>query len=126
MPVFYKIDRERRLVMTTGMGVFTLADALAYQDKLSKDPEFDSGFSQLLDLTHVTEYAVEAEDIRKLAQRSIFSPKSRRAFLVTGDLAFGLGRMFGILRETVGEKGVRVFRNLDEALDWVLSKDEIA
>jgi hypothetical protein len=32
--------------------------------------------------------------------------------------------MFEILREAAGEHGIRVFRNLDEALDWVLSKEE--
>jgi len=30
--------------------------------------------------------------------------------------------MFEILRETMGERGIRVFRDLNEALDWVLAK----
>jgi hypothetical protein len=34
--------------------------------------------------------------------------------------------MFGLIRETMGERGIRVFRDLDEALDWVLSKDQQA
>jgi hypothetical protein len=25
-----------------------------------------------------------------------------------------------------GEKGIRVFRNIDEALDWVFAKDQVA
>jgi hypothetical protein len=29
--------------------------------------------------------------------------------------------MFKMLRETAGEKGIRVFRVLDEALDWILA-----
>ena len=31
--------------------------------------------------------------------------------------------MFEELRDTMGEKGIRVFRNLDEALDWIFAKD---
>jgi hypothetical protein len=42
---------------------------------------------------------------------------------VGGDLAFGLARLFVIFRETFGEKGVRVFRNLDDALYWVLAEN---
>jgi hypothetical protein len=122
MPVFYKIDKERKLVISTGSGVFTMADALAHQEKLRKDPDFDPSFSQLLDFTHVTKLELDAKDVRRLAQTFVFSDDSRRAILVSGDVAFGLARMFEMLRDTFGEKGIRVFRNLDDALDWVLAK----
>ncbi len=45
MPAYYKIDKERRVVMSTVAGVFTLADGLAHQEKLLKDPHFDPSFS---------------------------------------------------------------------------------
>jgi hypothetical protein len=122
MPAFYKIDKERRLVMTTGAGRLSMADALAHQEKLAGDSDFDPGFSQLMDFTHVTQIDLNADDIRVLAQRSIFSPQSRRAFIVPSDSAYGLARMYEILREEAGEHGIGVFRNLDEALDWILSK----
>ncbi|SRR6266404_9551249 len=123
MPAFYKIDKERKLVMSTGSGVYTMADALAHQDKLLKDPDFDRSFSQLYDFTHITDVELSSEDIRILARRTVFSENSRRAFLVNSDLKFGLGRMFIIFRDTLGETGIRVFRNLDDALDWVLARD---
>jgi hypothetical protein len=116
------IDKERRVVMTTGSGVFTLADALRHQDNLLQDPDFDGSFSQIMDLTHVTRFDVEAGDLRKMAQRNIFAPESRRAIIVNTDLAYGYARMFELLRESYGETGVRVFRTLEEALEWVLSK----
>jgi len=34
--------------------------------------------------------------------------------------------MFEILRENAGETGIRVFRDLDEAVDWILSKSTTA
>jgi len=126
MPAHYKIDKERRLVMTTVFGVVTLADGLAHQEKLRKDPDFDPSFSQLMDFSHAAKIELTAEDVRTLAQQSIFSPDSRRAILVSGDLAFGLARMFEALRESFGEQGIRVFRNLDEALDWVLARNASA
>lgn len=122
MPAFYKIDKERRLVLSSGIGVFNLDDARAHQERLMADPDFDPRYSQLLDFTHVTKIELSAEDVRQLAVRNIFAPDSRRAVLVPNDLAYGLGRMYEILREAAGERGIRIFRNLDDALDWILSK----
>jgi len=34
--------------------------------------------------------------------------------------------MFEILRETAGGHGIRVFRDLDDAVDWILSKNMTA
>ena len=124
MPFHYKIDKERKLVMSTGFGVFTMADAWSHQEKLRKEPDFDPSFSQPMDLSHVTKIELQPEDVRRLAQASIFAPNSKRAILVTSEVGFGLARMFSILRETLGEKGIEAFRNLDDALDWVLAKNK--
>ena len=126
MPAYFKIDKEHKLVMSTIYGVFTLADGLAHQEQLLKDPDFDPNFSQLLDCTHVTQAELGPDDVRRLAQRSIFSSDARRAILVAGDSAFGLARMFVMFREALGEKGIRVFHNLDEALYWVLAGNDAA
>src|SRR5580704_9792301 len=123
MAAFYKIEKERSLVMSTGAAVLTLADLLAHQEKLLADPDFSPDFSQLWDLTHVTQVELTSKDVHRLAQRSIFSPDSRRAILASRDLVFGLARMFEIYRDILGENGIRVFRNLDDALEWVLAKN---
>ena len=88
------------------------------------DPDFDPSYSQLVDFTQITEFDLSAEDIRQMARRKVFSPDSRRAILVPNEHGYGLGRMFESLRDAAGERGIRVFRKLEEALDWVLSKQE--
>jgi len=121
MPAFYKIDKEHRVVLSTASGVFDLAAALAHQDQLLVDPDFDPSYSQLLDFSHVAEVRIDTTDVRKLAERSVFWPCSRRAIYVTRDIEYGFARMFEMLRENAGEKGIRVFRNLDEALTWIFA-----
>jgi hypothetical protein len=37
-----------------------------------------------------------------------------------------MARMFETLRDAMGERGIRVFRNLDDGLDWVLGKNSPA
>ena len=121
MPAFYKIDKEHRVVLSTASGVFDLAAALAHQDQLLADPDFDPTYSQLLDYSHVTDVRIDANDVRKLAERSVFWPCSRRAMYVTRDIEYGFARMFELLRENAGEKGIRVFRSLDDALTWIFA-----
>jgi len=55
--------------------------------------------------------------------RPVFAADAKRAFLVNSDVTFGFARMFEMLRGTLGEKGIQVFRNLDDALEWVLPKN---
>jgi hypothetical protein len=123
MPATYEIDKERRLVVSTATGPFAMADGLAHQERLRKDPDFDPGFSQLMDLTAVTEYEIGVAEIQVLAQRGLFSSVSRRAIVVQSDLGYGLARMFEMFRENAGELGIRVFRDREEALDWVAPRN---
>ena len=123
MSAFYKIDKERKLVLSSGTGVLTKEDILGHMDRLSKDPDFDPNFSQVSDFTQITVLEIGPEDVRQLAQRNVFSPRSRRAFVVKDDLQFGLARMFEIHRDLSGETGIRVFRTFDEAMDWILVRN---
>jgi hypothetical protein len=125
IPAFYKIDKERGIVMSSGSGVLTRQDLLGHQERLLNDPDFDPDFAQLLDFTHVTKVDIAPEDVRLAARKSVFS-LTRRALLVKHDLQFGLARMFEIHREFEGEKGIQVFRNIDEALHWIFAKDRVA
>jgi hypothetical protein len=117
---FYTIDKERRLVLSSGTGVLTKEDLWGHMERLSKDPDFNPDFCQVSDFTQIDELEVGPEEVRELAQRNIFSPRSRRAFVVKNDLQYGLARMFEIYRELHGEEGIRVFRTFDEAMDWIL------
>src|SRR5258708_16593245 len=122
MPTSYKIDKARRLVLSEGSGLLTMPDLLAHQDKLASDPDFSADYSQLYDLTQVTDVEITPNDVRRLAQRSVFLPNARRAVLVSSDVVFGLSRMFEVFRESLGETGIRVFRDRAEALAWLLGQ----
>lgn len=120
MSAFYRIDKERRLVLSSGVGSLTKEDILRHMNLLSLDPDFSADFCQLMDFRQITTVEFGPEEVREFAERNIYSPKARRAILVKNDLEYGLARMFEILRETKGEPGIRVFRSLNEAMDWVV------
>jgi|SRR5580704_9709813 hypothetical protein len=122
MAAFYHIDRERKLVMTTTSGVVTAKDLAGHMERLHKDPDFDPKFSQLADFTHLTRLEVTEADIHGFAQKCIFDPNSRRAFVVADDTSASLAETFARLRENAGEHGVRVFRTLDEGVNYILPR----
>lgn len=122
MPAWYKIDKEHKLVLSSGSGVVTIAEMLDHQKKLAADPEFDPGYSQLMDFSHVTKIDATAADIPLIAQRRVFSPTARRAILVETEQAHEYAELFRKLREPLGDRGIKTFRSLDEALDWLVRK----
>ncbi len=122
MTAFYKIDKRRGLVLSSGSGVLTRADLVKHMEQLLNDPDFDPKFSQLADFSEVSGFDLTGDDVRELANKTVFSPQSRRAFIASGDLAFGLARMFETLRDLKGEFGICVFREKEDALNWVLGK----
>jgi hypothetical protein len=125
MPDYYEIDKERRLVTSTASGVITLDEIWAHQEKLVKDPDYDPGFAQLLDIAQVTKLELNGDDVRTIAGSKIFASSSRLAIVASSNLMYGMARMFQIFREMKGEQGIHVFRDRDEALAWVLGQDRL-
>jgi hypothetical protein len=123
MPTFYKIDTERKFVLTTGSGFVTKQEVFTLQDQMSSDPEFDASFSQVVDFAQLTNTDIGMADVQTFAQRDAFSIHSRRAIIVKGEIAFGFAKIFELCRQLTGANGIRVFRNLDEVFDWILPPD---
>ena len=120
MPFDYRIDVARRLVLSTGQGRVTFADVKAHQDRLLSDPHFDPSFNQLNDLVAVTHLVVSGEQGRNLALRHVFSPASKRAIVAVNPHVFGLARLMQTYHSLAeGGSEVRVFSNLDAALEWL-------
>jgi hypothetical protein len=119
VPFTYQIDAERHLVLTTASGVVTAEEILDHQKRLVNDPAFDPHFSQLVDLTQATRTDVHAHHVRAFAAKSVFTRDSRRAFVAGGPVAFGLARMYELMRETSGEIGIQVFDTREKALRWL-------
>lgn len=117
MPVDYRIDSERRIVFSTGAGAITVQEILAYQKRLGADPAFSSDFSQLFDYREALADQLRTTDIQGLAETDVFSSTSRRAFVVSQDVTFGLARMFEMFRDST--QHIMVFRDMDEARQWL-------
>jgi hypothetical protein len=118
MPVSYSIDPAQGLVTNVGTGVLTDADMRETQQRMIADADFRSTYSQLFDLTDVTEVRLTSSYLREMADATAFAPSSRRALVVTQTLLYGLSRMFQAFLGDQGE-AFRVFRSRAEAESWL-------
>ncbi len=119
MPETYLIDTQRGVIFSKGTGVFTYADFCEHMARMRADPRFRPDFKQLVDCRTATAIDLTGEQVSELAGRSILSVGTRRAFVVSNDLQFGLTHMFAAYRENRGEKDARVFREMRDALAWL-------
>ena len=119
MPADFHIDPAHCTVFSKAVGVLNSVVGLDHMDRLQSHPDFRPEFNQIFDFREVTDVELSHGEIRRLAQRKIFSDHSRRAFVVANDFQFGIARMFGTYRDVEGEPSIAVFREMREALAWL-------
>ena len=104
-----------------GHGTLTDQDVFGYQRDVWSVPEV-AGYDELVDMTQVEDIALPStQRVRALASLStdmdVPSKTSRFAIVAPTEFAFGIGRLYEILRSHNDRctKEIRVFRSLDEA-----------
>ncbi len=90
--------------------------------KLFADPNWKNGYNLFGDYRDVTHFNPSVDDVQKLvAQDKSLNPhfdKSRFAMVAYKDIVFGIIRMWELLSiDNIIE--ARIFRDLDEALQWL-------
>jgi hypothetical protein len=96
MPARYVIHKSQRLIVNYGWGHLTFADFRGQQEALTKDPNFDPSFNQLVDVSQTTSLDLTVEEAKTIARRGIFLPTSRRAVVATDPAVFAMGRLMDV------------------------------
>jgi hypothetical protein len=124
MPTEFIIDSQHSVVISRGSGVFTREDYFDHMSRLGTDPRFSPDFDQIVDCRAFEDLRLTGEEIRELAEKTIFGVRSRRAFVVSSEVQYGLTRMFASYREIKEGQETRVFRDIRDAYSWLdLSPD---
>ena len=125
MPIEYRIDHIKKLVLVKVRGTMTDEEVFGYQrDVWSGDDT--AGYDELVDMSEVEHIALPSVDrVRQLASLSAGmdapSSPSKLAIIAPQDVAFGLGRMYATYRQmdARSRKHVGVFRSRKEALAFL-------
>jgi hypothetical protein len=118
--ITYRIDRELKVVFSSGVGKLTTDDLFDYHRSVWSHADVH-GFNELMDISAVQQMeSPTPERVRDLAAlpSGAGGGRTKFALVVAGDLAFGLARMFQAFSETRpgGTKDVGVFRSVQDAL----------
>jgi len=128
MPARHDIDIDNKLITTTWHGDATDGDFIdslkKYQEDIQTKVEYRC-FDEVFDCTGITKIRLTTTGLRKIASLASRTDDNkchtRLAFIVSSDLAYGLVRMYDVLRsfEKRSTKEIRVFRKKDEAFEWI-------
>ncbi|MGA8270739.1 MAG: hypothetical protein WB919_04210 [Candidatus Sulfotelmatobacter sp.] len=118
MPVHSVVDLSNRVVLTVLSGVVTFREATAQVTKLRADPAFDPGFSELIDLSAVSEIQMSYAVLKSLMEIDPFSTTSKRALVNPSPKSIsGAALLYRIMQSD--EVCVQVFASTAEALRWL-------
>ena len=120
MPCRYVIDKGRKLVINVAWDRLTFSEMRAIQNELASDPNFDPAFNQLVDLTALTVLDLSIAEARRIAERGLYLPTSRRAVIASSPATYGMGRMMDAYHSmATGRENISVFYDKDSALQWL-------
>jgi hypothetical protein len=126
MPIEYRIDHDRRLVIAKGHGQFTDRDVFDYQRTVWSRPDV-AGFDELIDMLDVEHVDIPSTDrMRDLVELSagmdLPCTHSKFAVVASNEIAYQLGRMYEALRGLDQRSTKEVAVDLDEAMKWLECK----
>lgn len=117
MAIAYRIFPAQRLVHTWTNGGLTDADLSAHRTQLLADPDFRPDFDQLIECLGAVPSHISQQGVTASITHSVFSKRSRRAFVAVKDASFGVARMFALMQPPGTH--VEVFREIAPALRWL-------
>ena len=119
-----EIDAKRGIAIVTFSGTVTPQMVRSLHAAVRTDPDFDSRRPTLLDYSRAEVSEIDVNSIKQLAAGTPMAATARRAFVVSDAAAYGVARMFRAFSEVSGRGGtVEVFRDRQEALRWLMTKD---
>jgi len=125
VPIHHRIDPALGVAWIEVVGSAGFPEVAALYGRLKRDPDYRAGMPLVIDERR-RDGAAETIDVRGIARAVSGDPRVfegvRCAVLVIGDAQYGVSRMFAALSEKSG-MDVRVFRDEDEAVEWLREKD---
>lgn len=89
-----------------------------FREAIVLEARYDPDFIHLIDIRDLDALSLDAQAIRAMAGRAIYSPDSLRAIIASSDLSFGFARMADA-HFAEKRRNSRTFRELAPALEWL-------
>jgi hypothetical protein len=121
MPIEVRFDEDRRLIHVTLTGAWpTLPEIIAERSRLIMNGVIRAGVVELVDARQVTRGIPNLSQMQGILH-AVGKPPHKRAIVVTSNVQFNAGRM----AEVLDPRGLKVFRDEEAAIAWLLSADPV-
>jgi hypothetical protein len=122
MPITYRIDEAKGLVLTTATGALTDADILGLKARLAADPRWSPGMREQTDVRGIDRLEVTTEGVKRMVSWDAAAGPALRSYrlaiVAPRDEVYGMARMYQMLADS-SVPNVGVFRDLAEAEQWL-------
>lgn len=115
MSTTFRIDTGLGVIFTMCRERVTDLEVLGYLRAVAQHPDYNPTFKHLIDCTQIGVFEISADLTRSVAQKKLFSSRSRCAIVAPQDHIYGMARMF----ELQHTGSVQVFRDLASAEKWL-------
>ena len=114
-----EIDPSHHIAIVTVSGELTDKGLFMLYNEIQDIPKVGSDFALLIDLRRASGRNLTPDGISALAQRPLaFSPKVRRAIVVSSDVEFAMAQMYNMAREDEGG-ALAISTDFAETRRWV-------
>ena len=118
---------NKNLRIHTITGIISTGKIMEHLRLFYKSPEYNPAMNSLWDLREADFTEVEPHEVRGLMEMVKGhwgkNDTAKSALLVTKDLDFGLARMYEMLMDGGTAGSVMVFRDYNEAVEWLEDSD---
>jgi hypothetical protein len=120
MSVEIKVTPKNNMVIVQITGRITLQDLAPLTEKITDGKKYL--YSRRLYDFRKCEIDLSTEEMNLYAKKTMQLDQeySKIALLVSGELTYGLSRMYQVFRDQ-DNTDIKVFRDEDKAMDWIIS-----
>jgi Holliday junction resolvase RusA-like endonuclease len=119
----FKIDPITTVVEMKISGAFNFTEFRSFFEGILDHPDFRPGFKIFCDAREMDFNKMTRSDIDELVKldKDILEKRGqgKTAFLVKGDLQFGMSRMVELQRDESRREPLNIFKNPDKARQWL-------
>ena len=123
MDISTEINKKKNMRWHIVKGAIDLRELTDYLKEIYNSPDFDSEMNVFWDLQEADFSCVASEDIRSFRDYVYkqwgVGGKSKAALIVSRTSDYGVSRMYQIMMENVTSSKIAVFRDRNEAKEWI-------
>jgi hypothetical protein len=115
VPAVVKIDKLRKIVISTFYGDVTGEELLRHGAKIQSDPDFNPAYSEIVDLSGVASFVVSEQTLASMANtRSLYQDEAIHIVIAPAEREFRMARNYQELARTT-RPNFHVVRSLQQA-----------